>query len=266
MHDTPRDRSGGIMNLLVDIGNTTIGVIFSKDGKFTESFRLASRKDKVSYEYYSLFKHLLKDYLHEDVKHICVSSVVPLLTNIVLENLTRIYPKAKSIVVKPGIKTGVMLKIDNIPELGADLVCDLVALKKKYGPSSIVIDLGTATKFLLLDKDGVFQGCSIAPGLSQSLKGLCLEASLLPEVDLSLPKNVIGKNTFEAIKSGSVLGHAYMILGMCSAYEKEIGYKLKKIVTGGNSYYIKDILLDNSFIIDENLVFDGLETICDKNK
>lgn len=254
------------MNLLVDIGNTTIGVIFSKDGKFTESFRLASRKDKVSYEYYSLFKHLLKDYLNADVTHICVSSVVPYLTNIVLENLTRIFPKVKTIIVKPGIKTGVMLKIDNIPELGADLVCDLVALKKKYGSSSMVIDLGTATKFLLLDKDGIFQGCSIAPGLSQSLKGLCNEASLLPEVDLSLPKNVIGKNTFEAIKSGAVLGHAHMILGMCKAYENEIGYPLKKIVTGGNSYFIRKILVDNGFIIDENLIFDGLETIIEKNK
>ena len=254
------------MNLLVDIGNTTIGVIFSKDGKFSESFRLASRKDKVAYEYFSLFKHLLKDYLNAEVENICVSSVVPILTNIVLDTLSRIYPNAKTIVIKPGIKTGVMLKIDNIPELGADLVCDLVALKKKYGSSSMVIDLGTATKFLILDKDGIFQGCSIAPGLAQSLKSLCNEASLLPEVDLSMPKNVIGKNTFEAIKSGAVLGHFYMILGMCKAYEQEIGYPLKKIVTGGNSYHIRKVLLENNYIIDENLVFDGLETICQKNK
>lgn len=254
------------MDLLVDIGNTSIGVMFSENNSHIEKFNLACRKDKVSDEYSSIFRHLFKNHLNDNVEYICISSVVPSLTLVVKSALTRLYKNAKTIIVKSGVKTGVLFKIDNMSELGADLVCDTVAMKKKYCSSVVAVDLGTATKFLLLDKDGVFQGCSIAPGIAQAVNSLTNAASLLPEIDLTLPKGIIGKNTFESIKSGSILGHAIMIKGMCEAYEKEVGYPLKKIITGGYSLALKDYFISNGFIIDENLVFEGLSVICEKNK
>ena len=238
------------MKLLVDIGNTTIGLVFSKEEQFVSKFSLACRKDKVEDEYYSLFRHLLKDHLHDEIDIICVSSVVPSITTAVCNALKRIYKNTKQLIIKPGVKTGVLFKIDNIQELGADLVCDIVALKQKFSNSAVAIDLGTATKFLLLDKDGVFTGCAIAPGLQQAHNSLCNNASLLPEVDLAMPKNVLGKNTFESIKSGSILGHALMVKSMCEEFEKEVGYPLKKIITGGNSIVIKEFLSKYGFIYD----------------
>lgn len=254
------------MHLLVDIGNTSIGVVFCDKGKFVDKFILACEKEKMVDEYHSIFTHLFKDHLKDDVTHICFSSVVPILLNVLTEALNKIFNNAKVIVVKPGIKTGVLFKIDNLAELGADLVCDSVALKKKYVHSVVAVDLGTATKFILLNHDGNFEGCSIAPGLSQAVKSLCNEASLLPEVDLNLPNKLIGKNTFDSIKSGSIFGHAMMIVGMCDAYEKECGYPLKRVVTGGYSKVLTNLFLQHGFIIDENLVFDGLEVIYQKNK
>lgn len=254
------------MHLLVDIGNTTIGVVFAQDGKFLNKFTLACEKDKMVDEYHSKFRQLFKEHLNDKINMIVISSVVPVLVSVLVEAFNRIYPSTQIMIVKPGIKTGVLFKIDNLSELGADLVCDTVALKQKYNNSVVGVDLGTATKFLLVNKDGNFEGCSIAPGLSQAVKSLCNAASLLPEVDLSLPKKLVGKNTFDSIKSGSVFGHAMMIIGMCDAYEKECGYKLKRVVTGGYSTPLKDIFLKHGFIIDENLVFDGLEHIYLKNK
>jgi type III pantothenate kinase len=81
-----------------------------------------------------------------------------------------------------------------------------------------------------------------------------------------MPKNVLGKNTFESIKSGSILGHALMVKSMCEEFEKEVGYPLKKIITGGNSIIIKEFLSKYGFIYDEYLVYEGLSVICEKNK
>ena len=254
------------MHLLVDIGNTSIGVVFCNKDTFVDKFSIACEKGKTVDEYYSIFHHLFKKHLSDDIRHICISSVVPILSNVLCEALLRIYNNAQIITVGPGVKTGVLFKIDNLAELGADLVCDAVALKKKYLKSVVAVDLGTATKFLLLNKDGNFEGCSIAPGLAQAVKSLCNEASLLPEVDISLPKKIVGKNTFESIKSGSIFGHAMMIVGMCNAYERECGYKLKRVITGGYSKPIQQIFIDNGFILDENLVFDGLQVIYEKNR
>lgn len=252
------------MNLLIDIGNTTIGLALYKNDHLVSKFFISTELDKVEDEYYLSFKNLTKDLNLDDIKNILISSVVPRL-NIRIKNalfkLFKIEPKILAL----GFKTGMLIKIDNPIELGSDLVCDGVGGINKYESPMILVDLGTATKILVIDKNKQFIGCSIAPGILMSASTLTSKASQLMDIELSYPKNIIGKNTQDSLKSGIVIGHAEMIKGMCYQIEKELKMPLKKIFTGGNAYPIKDYLIKNGFIFDENLLFDGLNIILKKN-
>ena len=178
-----------------------------------------------------------------------------------LKELTNIDP----ILIGPGTKTGLAIKVDNPLEIGNDLIADLVSAKEKYGYPTLIADLGTASKILLLDKTGTFTSCLIMPGLTLSAQSLSNKAALLPEVSLIAPNTVLAKNTLSAMNAGIVYGHADMILGLINRIEKELGYSCKHILTGGGSIYIKDILKDD-FIYDQNLNLDGLNIIVNKNK
>ena len=154
--------------------------------------------------------------------------------------------------------------MDNPLEIGNDLIADLVAAKEKYGYPTLIADLGTASKILLLDKTGTFVSCLIMPGLTLSAQSLSDKAALLPEVSLIAPNTVLAKNTLTAMNAGIVYGHADMISGLINRYEKELGYPCKHVLTGGGATYLKDILNDD-FIYDQNLNLDGLNIIVNKN-
>ena len=200
----------------------------------------------------------------EEVERIIYSSVVPILNRPFKDAIRRVFNK-DVLVVGPGIKTGLSLKVDNPNEIGSDLIADLVGAKEKYSYPTLVVDLGTASKLLLLDKTGTFVSCLIMPGLSLSAASLSNKAALLPEVSLDAPKTVLAKNTVEAMNAGIVLGHAEMINGLINRYEKEIGYTCKHILTGGSAVYLQDVV-DKSFIYDPNLTTDGLNIILMKNE
>ena len=171
----------------------------------------------------------------------------------------------KCLVVSKNLKTMLPIRIDNPNELGSDLVCDSVGAKVRYGNGLIIVDLGTANKLLVIDKDGNFVGCVITPGLKISMKALSASAAQLMDTSLVAPSKIIGKNSSDSINSGIIYGTIKMIDGLCDDIEKEVGYKLKRIVTGGNSYLITDHIKDN-YIYDNNLIFEGLYQIYLKNK
>jgi type III pantothenate kinase len=171
---------------------------------------------------------------------------------------------AKMILIGKGTKTGIALKVDNPNEIGNDLIADLVGAKEKYGYPALVVDLGTASKILLLDKDGYFASALIMPGLKLSIQSLVQKASLLPAISLEIPESILAKNTVEAMNAGVVFGHIDMILGLIKRIESEIGYECKHILTGGYSLPLIE-LLKNHFIYDMNLNLDGLNIIIDKN-
>ena len=252
------------MNILVDIGNTTIAVALYKDEKFVKKIIVSTLVDKVEDEYFLLLHTMLNKYISEKVEHILISSVVPKVTRTikaVLKRLFNIEPKVFGV----GYKTGAMIKIDNPSELGSDLVCDVVGGLHLYQEPMIIVDLGTASKILVIDNTKAFIGCVIAPGILTSASTLIDKTSLLPETDLVLPKNLIGKNTSDSLKAGMVVGHAEMIKGLCYQIEKQLGYPCKRILTGGNSFPVKDYLTRIGFQFSENLLFDGLKVILDKN-
>ncbi len=253
------------MNICIDVGNSTIGIGAFKENKLIERMVINTDPRFTEDEFYQLFKRPLAivNSGKEKIDNVIFSSVVPQV-NVPLLSALRKLVNIEPILIGPGTKTGLSIKVDNPLEIGNDLIADLVGAKEKYGYPSIIADLGTASKILVLDKTGTFISCLIMPGLTLSAESLSNKAALLPEVSLIAPKSVIAKNTLGAMNAGIVYGHADMILGLISRLENEIGYPCKHILTGGGATYIKEIVKDN-FIYDKDLNLDGLNIIINKN-
>lgn len=255
------------MNICVDVGNSTIGIGIYKSNALIERMIFNTDIRLTEDEFYHLFKKQFNELNlpNEKVDNIIFSSVVPPINLSIINTLRNIF-KVEPILIGTQTKIDLGLKVDNpIDEIGNDLIADLVGAKEKYGSPCLIADLGTASKILLLDKDGDFASCLIVPGLTLSANSLSNKAALLPEVSLIAPKSILAKNTLGAMNAGIVYGHADMITGLINRYEKEIGYPCKHILTGGGAIYVKEILGD-SFIYDKNLNLDGLNILINKNK
>ena len=247
------------MVLLVDIGNSNIVFGFSDKQTISYTFRLKTFTDKTSDEYYLLIRTMLNSYEIEDVM---ISSVVPIVTS-ALVKVFQTYYNIEPKIIGPGIKTGVQLKVDDPKTVGADMICDCAGVLGDYS-EVILVDLGTATKYIHM-KNGTFLGCSIAPGVSISLKSLVSSAALLPNVELVTPKKAIGTNTIACIQSGVVLGAAAQVDGMIDRIMEEIhNTNVPVVATGGLSRLIVP-LCKHDIKQKDNLTLDGLLEIYKKN-
>ena len=253
------------MNLCIDVGNTTIGIGFFEEEKLFKRVIVTLDIKKTKDEYVSLLNQILKEGNIDvnEISNIIFSSVVPSINTPFVSALKETI-KQEVMLISPGIKTGLMLRVDNPNEVGNDLIAVMVGAKERYSYPSIIVDLGTASKILVIDKNGAFVSCLILPGISLSLESLTNKAALLPEISLHNPKDVMAKNTVEAINAGVVYGHADMIAGLVNRYEETLGYKTKHILCGGGSIYLKDVLKD--FIYDRDLCLEGLNLIIKKNE
>ena len=224
------------MLIAIDIGNsvTDIGVFVGRE--LTRRVKTESDINKGVAEIRHFLKVMLEEYqLSRDaIENAIISSVVPLLTPV--------WEKAvyEELEVRPSF----------------------VSISK-YGICTVVADLGTANKLIYLNEKGEFAGLSIAPGLRIAAKSLRNGTSALPEIPLEKVDKAIGKNTKDCILSGVVYGAATSIKGLALAFEKEAGFPLKWILTGGNAQYVADLLPE--FKLDESLVLDGLSLIASKN-
>ncbi len=253
------------MILAVDVGNTNIvaGAYNGSDLKFLSRF--ASSRDKTSDEFAVIFKSLFD--IHgvsaADLTGSIISSVVPQITDVLSEALTMLLGH-EPLVVGPGMKTGLNIKIDNPAQLGADLLVDSVAAAEKYPLPCIVIDMGTATTLSVVNEKKEFLGGAILPGVRISLDALSSRASQLPGIAFSTPKRTIGRNTIECMQSGIVLGNACMLDGMISRFEEELGQKCTVVATGGLSRAICSEAR-SEIIYDANLLLDGLRILYTNN-
>ena len=254
------------MNLCIDVGNTTIGAAFFKEERLVKKTTYTVEEKKTSDEYISVMNRTLKDFGFDakDVSRIIFSSVVPSVNRPFISALKEVFG-IEPMLIAPGIKTGLIVHVDNPSEIGNDLIAVMVGAKEKYGYPCLITDLGTASKILLIDKTGAFISCVIMPGLSLSIASLTDRAALLHEVSIKNPKTIMAKNTNDAINAGVTYGHADMIKGIINRYEKEIGYPCKHILTGGSAIYVKDILGDD-FIYDQTLCLEGLNKIIMRNE
>ena len=246
--------------IAVDIGNTetTVG-IGSKDN--WDSYRFTTRDTNTPDELLALFNSTfqIKSEIKKDIEGAIICSVVPQATNSFSEAIRK-YLNLEPVIVGPGIKTGLKVNIDNPKELGPDRIANSVAGYLITETDTVVIDLGTATTFDVVSKNKEYLGGSIAPGIKISLDALTSKTASLKSVELDTPNKVIGKNTYEAIQSGLIMGHASMIDSMVEKIILEIDIEPKIILTGGLSKVVQPILNVNVEYI-ENLTLVGLEEI-----
>ncbi len=252
------------MILAVDVGNTNIVLGVLDGDEIVVNGRLSTNIYETEEEYAIKLKSFLSIYGFPQIDGAIISSVVPPLIG-TLKKAIKIITGVSAMVVGPGIKTGLSIKIDDPSQLGADLAVGAVAAKAKYPCPIIIFDLGTATTGTVVDKEGNFIGGFIANGVMASLNALSSKTALLPQIDLTAPKKIIGTNSIDCMKSGAVIGTAAMLDGFIDRYEEELGEKASVVITGGLSKAIaKNCRHEVNF--EENLLINGLKIIYDKNK
>lgn len=253
------------MLICVDIGNSniTIGVFDKDDLKFTA--RLATDSRRTSDQYAIEIRDIIHIYEIErsEITNAAIASVVPTVGSAVERAITKLFG-IKPIVLGPGVKTGLNIKIDNPAQLGADLAAGAVGALAKYPYPSIVIDMGTATTVSVIGKNGELLGGVIAAGIKLTMDALTSGTAQLPSVGLEAPKKVIGTNTNDCIKSGLIIGQAAMLDGIVTRIERELGAKTTVIATGGLAPEVVRHC-ERDIILDDNLLLDGLKIIHDKN-
>ena len=222
------------MILAIDVGNTNV-VLGCIEGKEILSVaRMATDVHKTEYEYAVAMRDVLA-FRGVDVSELegaILSSVVwPLTTT--LHRAVELLTGKAPLVVGRGLKTGLDIRIDDPGQVGADLVVGAVAGLHLCAPPLILIDMGTATTFTVVDAAGRFRGGAIVPGLRLSMEALSEGTSLLPRVSLEAPEKCIGTNTVASMQSGAIFGTAAMMDGMIDRMEEELGEKASVIATGG---------------------------------
>jgi type III pantothenate kinase len=254
------------MILTIDIGNSNIVLGGVKDDEIVFEARIRTEATKTSDEYCVDLKILLDVYgvRPEDIEGSIISSVVPQVLNSFQTAVKKLTGKT-SLVVGPGIKTGLDIRLENPGQTGADLVVADVAALREHKPPLIVIDMGTATTIAVLDKTGAHIGGCIIPGVRISMDALTDRTALLPGLQLDQPKKAIGRNTVDAMRSGIMMGTACMLDGMVERMEQELGYKTTVIATGGIAKFIVP-LCKTPMIYDKNLLIKGLVALYRDNK
>ena len=257
------------MILAIDIGNTNIviGCIEGKNCLFVE--RLSTVRTKTELEYAIDIKNVLDIYhiKRTDIEGGIISSVVPQITTVAKLAVEKILKK-EVLVVGAGIKTGLNIRIDNPAQLGSDLVVDSVAAIAEYPAPLLIFDLGTANTVCVIDKDKHYIGGMIYPGIGVSLDSLTAHASQLGQlggISLEPPEHIIGKNTVECMKSGTIYSAAAAIDGIIDRMNEELDGRATVIATGGLAKKIVPYCR-RKIILDDNLLLKGLAVIYRKNR
>jgi type III pantothenate kinase len=254
------------MLLAIDIGNTDISLGVFEGEELRATWHMATGIHRMADEYAALLLNLL---YHQgldvsDIKEAVLCSVVPPLVA-TFEDLFQRYFHISPLVVEAGVKTGVRIRMDNPREVGADRIVNAAAAHHLYEGPIIITDLGTATTFDTVSKEGDYLGGAIAPGIAAAAEAMFMQAAMLPRVELVRPKHAIGTNTIAAMQSGIVFGYVGLIEGMVSRIQQELGEKAKVVATGGFAELIakETATID---VVNPNLTLIGLSLIYLMNK
>ncbi len=255
--------------LLFDIGNTHITLGAYQGDEQVSTWRISTRVDGTADEYAVLLRSLLRQRGANGVEFdgcAIACSVPPLIST--FDELCQRYLRLKPVIVGPGVKTGLKVRIDSPREAGADRVANAVAAKKLYGAPALVIEMdATATIFDAVNADGDYVGSTIAPGLTIAADALFTHTAQLPRVEIAAPasKSAIGKNTVSAIQAGLVYGYVALIEGMIARIKKELGAKARVVGTGE---MVSVIAAETKAIdhVDDSLTLKGLKLIYEMNR
>ncbi len=252
------------MILCFDIGNTHVVMGVSDGIKIEKVYRFATNTLITEDEYYSKIAAVLDKETIDNLTGVIISSVVPLIDG-TMKGMVNKYFNMEPMFVRPGLKCGINIKIDNPKELGSDLLIGAVGAYNKYKTNVIIIDLGTASKVCIVNEAGEFLGGVILAGILTANEGLISSTSKLTKTALVKPKNIVGKNTVECIQSGVIYGTSSMIEGLITKVTKELNLKDYKVVlTGGLSKLVEDVL-ELDFVYEPDLLLEGLILIYNKN-
>ncbi len=253
------------MILTVDIGNSNIVLGVFDGDRLCLTLRIKTDVTRTSDEYAINLNSMLRinDIDISRIDGAIISSVVPNLS-VPISCAVETVIGRRPLIVGPGVKTGLDIRIDNPSQLGCDMVVDAVSAIHSYGTPAIVIDMGTATTFSAIGSGGQYLGAAITPGVRVSMNALAQSAAQISQINIDDPKKAIGTNTTDSLKSGIVLGYASMLDGIIERFENEIGAPCRVIATGGLSGLIIPHC-KRKIIHDEDLLIKGLLLIYNKN-
>lgn len=254
------------MLLAIDIGNTNIVIGCIQNDQILFEARIATDRTRTSDQYGVEIVNMLNAFgVHkEDLSDCIISSVVPPVFNSVRTGVIKIIGK-QPLVVGPGLKTGLNIHVDVPSQVGSDRIVIAVAALAEYEAPLILMDLGTATTIEVVEPGNIYMGGVIIPGVKVSVDALTSRAAQLPGISLDQPKNVIGKNTVDCMRSGIMYGTAGMIDGIVDRMEEELGHKSTLVATGGMAQFVTP-LCRHKIILERDLLLKGLNIIYKKNK
>lgn len=253
------------MLLTIDVGNTNtvLGLFDGKD--LIKSWRVKTDPRSTSDEMSLQFNALVSGYT---ITGISICSTVPATLRELRTMIATYFSDIATTIVEPGTKTGVPLLVDNPKEIGADRIVNTLAAHTLFGGPAIVVDFGTSTNLDVVSPKGEFLGGALAPGIEISVDALASRAAQLRKVELIRPKNAIGKNTVEALQSGTIFGFAGQVDGLVEKISAELAESYDQapivIATGG----LAPLVIDVSATIDKyepDLTLIGLRLIHEKN-
>src|SRR5215469_14019281 len=259
------------MLLTIDIGNTnTVLGVFDGD-RVAEHWRIATIPDRTADELAVVLHGLLVGsaaFTERDISGISLCSTVPSVLREMREMCDRYYRDRETVIVEPGVKTGVPVRTDNPKEVGSDRIVNSLAAVHLYGGPAIVVDFGTSTNFDAVSARGEFVGGALAPGIEISVDALSRRAAQLLKVELTRPPHVVGKNTVEALQSGIVYGFAGQVEGIARRMAAELSPDdpgaVTVIATGG----LAPLVISEVPLIDAHepwLTLIGLRLVWDRN-
>ena len=253
------------MLLTIDVGNTNtvLGTFLGED--LVHSWRVKTDPRSTADELWLQMRALVEDI---DITGISLCSTVPAVLREMRTMFATYFKDVPTTIVEPGIKTGVPLLVDNPKEIGADRIVNTLAAHTLFGGPAIVVDFGTSTNLDVVSPKGEFLGGALAPGLEISVDALAQRAAQLRKVELIKPKSVIGKNTVEALQSGTIYGFAGQVDGLVSRISEELEAQFNErptvIATGGLAPLIFGVA-DTLDEYEPDLTLIGLRLIHERN-
>ena len=250
------------MLLTIDVGNTNTVMGMFDGEELTTSWRIKTDARDTADEIALTFRALLDG--HPPITGVALCSTVPSVLREMRLMLARYYSNVETVIVEPGVKTGVPVLTDNPKEVGTDRIVNTVAAFALYGGPSIVVDFGTSTNIDVISGKGEFLGGSFAPGIEISLDALAQRAAALRKVELVRPRAAIGKNTVEALQSGALYGFAGQVDGIVDRISEELEDVSAVIATGG----LATLVIDESRTIthhEPELTLIGLRLVFERN-
>ena len=253
------------MILAIDIGNTNIVLGGLEGEKILFEARMATDLIKTSDQYCAELKSMLAlfEVTPEAISGSIISSVVPPVLNSFKTAIRKLTGK-NCLVVGPGIRTGLNIRMENPAEVGSDLIVAAVAAIAEYGAPLLLVDMGTATTITAVDETGTFVGGCICPGVKISMEALTGRTAQLPGISLDEPQKAIGKNTRDCMRSGIMFGAAAMLDGLLDRMEAELGTPVKVVATGGIARFVIP-LCRRELIYDRSLMLKGLGLLYRRN-